>query len=383
MNADVCELATETRDQLSPILKLEREWRFPVRIHVVMPDDPAADRVHEERVAVAVENNLLVLEAAAPATDSDLRGFIRRQFITAMLWEKFFAGTKSFDAKTNLTVVPVWLIEGLNEWVGDDPGRDREEIVRRAAKIHRAPTLAEVTSWDDISSDRLLGLYQRAFCYYLTASLIHGETKRGQFQQWLATLSTLGARSATMLSPTEADWQRELLEAPARSHEIIYTWDESATALADADTIAVQGKSPEDTRLGTLDTVLGFSPSKELNAALQKKIFDLTALELRLHPSWHAVIELYRFGLAALVENRRKDAEKYLREAHERRVAEAGYHQKMIDYVNWFEVTKNYGTNVSRFQSYFETAEAMKRAQSDTTKPNPIRADLINAESHL
>lgn len=383
VNADVCQLAIDTRDQLGALLNLGRKWRFPVHIRIVMPDDPASGKIHGERVAVTAAKKTMMLEAAVPASDPDARAFIQRQFITALLWEKFFAGTQSFDAKTNLAVVPLWLIEGLNEWVRDDPGRDREEIVRRAATLHRAPSLSEVTGWADISPDRLLGLYQRAFCYYLLSSLIHGEAKRADFQQWLATFSGGNPAPANFLFPDEANWQRELLEAPARSHELLYTWEESSTALADEEAIAIPAKKPEDARLGTLDTVLAFPRSEDFTAALEKKIFDLTALELRVHPSWRPVVEFYRFGLSSVLANRPQEAEKYLRQAQQRRRAEAGYHQKLIDYVNWFEVTKNYAGNVSRFESYFSTARAMERAQGDTTKPNPIRAGLIQVESQL
>ncbi len=383
VNAEILQLAEDARDQLGSVLALGGVWRFPVRIEVVMPDDPLADKIHEERATVTLQDKTMVLDAAVPYSDPDAKDFIQRQFVTALLWEKFFANTRSFDTHTNLAVVPTWLIEGLNEWLDDDSGRDREAIVRRAALTQRAPTLKEITGWEDISQDRLLGLYQRAFCYYLVNSLIHRGAQREDFQQWLETFSSPHPTPADYLFPTEAGWQRELLDAPERSHDIVYTWDESVAALSSAETISIPGKKPEDTRIGTLDRVADFPRNSDLISTLQQKNFDLTALELRIHPSWRPIVALYRFGLTALINDQPVQAKRYLAEARSRRMGEMAYHQKLTDYVNWFEVTKDYGEHTSHFDSYFSTAQAMERVQADPARPNPIRAGLLQVESQL
>jgi hypothetical protein len=383
VNVKILQLAEDARDQLGSVLRLGNTWRFPVRIEVVMPDDPLADKIHEERATVTVQDKTMILDAAVPFSDPDAKAFIQRQFVTALLWEKFFASTHSFDTHTNLAVVPVWLIEGLNEWLDDDSGRDREAIVRRAALTHRAPTLNEITGWQDISQDRLLGLYQRAFCYYLINSLIHRGAQRDNFQQWLATFSSPNPTPARYLFPTEAGWQRQLLDAPERSHDIIYTWDESVAALSAAETISVPAKKAADARIYTLDEVAAVPRDSNLVATLQQKNFDLTALELRIHPSWRPIVALYRFGLTAIINDKPIQAKNYLAEARRRRAGEMAYHQKLTDYVNWFEVTKDFAGHTSHFDSYFSTAQAMERVQADPARPNPIRADLIQVESQL
>jgi hypothetical protein len=120
-----------------------------------------------------------------------------------------------------------------------------------------------------------------------------------------------------------------------------------------------------------------------LVATLQQKNFDLTALELRIHPSWRPIVALYRFGLTAIINDKPIQAKNYLAEARRRRAGEMAYHQKLTDYVNWFEVTKDFAGHTSHFDSYFSTAQAMERVQADPARPNPIRADLIQVESQL
>ena len=383
LNADVLQLASDAREQLAPVLNLGGAWRFPVHIVVVMPDDPRAAEVHEERVSVDSLGNTMRIDATLPSIDSDARAFVQRQFVTALLWEKFFGQVKTFDAHTRLDVVPTWLIEGLNEWIDRENNRDREAIVRRAAQAQHAPTLLDVTSWQEISSDRLLGLYQRAFCYYLVNSLIQEGPKRDNFQQWLLTVAKTGPSSAKLLFPTEAGWQRQLLEAPERAHDVVFTWDESSSALNAAETIAVPGKKPDDTQVCTLDHATDLKPSPNLADVLRKKNFDLTELELRAHPGWRPIIALYRFGLSALGNGRPDEARKLIDEARQKRTDEIAYHQKLQDYMNWFEVTRDYAGSGSQFESYFLTAREMDRAQGDTSHPNPIRAGVLNVESQL
>jgi hypothetical protein len=383
VNADITQLAMDTRDQLGPVLGLGNAWRFPVHIVVIMPDDPKAAQVHDERVSVDAADTTMSITATLPSDDADARAFIQRQFVTALIWEKFFAQMKSFDANTRLDVVPIWLIEGLNEWLERGSDRDRESIVRRAALTRRAPSLAEITSWQDISSDRLLGMYQRAFCYYLVNSLILPGPKRIDFQDWLAKVAKTGPSSAKYLFPTEAGWQRQLLEAPDRAHDIVYSWDETSSALSATEALELPAKKPDDTRICTIDNVTEFKADPKINDALQQKIFDLTQLELRAHPGWRPILELYRFGLSAMAAGRIDQARDLIAQAQAKRSAEVAYHQKLVDYMNWFEVTKDYAGANSRFQSYFSTAHEMERAQGDPDHPNPIRRDVLQVESQL
>jgi len=382
--ANILQLATETRDQLTPLLKLGPTWRFPVHIHVLTPDDPLTAKINREAAAVFSQGASMKIEAVLPSSDPDAREFIQRQFVTALLWEKFFATTVSFDKHTHLDAVPLWLIEGLREGLNDDPAHNRESIVTRAVQNQTAPTLAEVTGWRELSDDRLLGLWQRAFCYYLADSLTREGSRRDDFQQWLAGFSGPNPAMAQFHFPTETDWQRELADATARSRDIVYTWSETSSELSAAETITFAASKDAPVQTCALDDAATLPRNKAVLEALQERIFLLTELELRAHPSWRSILELYRSALTALVSNDHADqAKKLLQEAHRRRVAEAADHQKLIDYMNWFEVTKDYGGNTSRFGGYFTTAREMERIQADPAHPNPIRANLLQIESEL
>jgi len=384
--SDVLQLAADTRGQLAPLLRLGKKWRFPVHIHLVTPEDPLASKVDHESVSVVIQNKTLNINATLPSSDPDTYAFVQRQFVTALLWEKFFSPTQTLDAHTRLDVVPLWLIEGLREWLDDDPEHNREKIVKRAALAKRAPALADVTDWHELSDDHMVALWQRAFCYYLLESLIRKNEQRENFQQWLDSITGPNPSSANQLFPTEMGWQRELLTSPARSRDIVYTWDETVAELGALETIAIPSDKETDTRLCTIDTVVSFPRDAKFLTAVQQKVLDLTGLELRAHPSWRPIIALYRFGLSALTNDKNPNLEqatKFIVEAQRRRAAEMGDHQKLLDYVNWFEVTKDYASNTSRFSSYFSTAQKMERIQADPDHPNPIRADLLHIESQL
>lgn len=382
--ADTVQLAADTRDQLTPLLNLGPTWRFPVHIHIMTPDDPLTAKINHEAAAVFAQGTTMKIEAVLPSSDPDAHEFIQRQFVTALLFEKFFMTMSSFDKNTHLEVVPLWLIEGLREWLNEDPGHNRESIVRRAVQSQSAPTLAEVTGWRELSDDRLLGLWQRAFCYYLVDSLIQQGPRRDDFQQWLAGFSGPHPSPAQFHFPTETAWQRELVDASGRSRDIVYTWEETSSELTAAETITFALSKNAKVQTCTLDTAATLPRNPIVLEALQERIFLLTELELRAHPSWHSVLELYRSALAAMVSDAHPgQAKRLLQEAHLRRLAETADHQKLLDYINWFEVTKDEAGDTSRFRAYFTTAQEMERVEADPAHPNPIRANLLQIESEL
>ena len=116
--ADTLQLAEDAHEQLAPILLLDRHWRFPVHIHIMMPDDPLLAKINREAAAVFADGDTLRIEAVLPSTDPDARAFLERQFVTALLWEKFFARTKNFDTHTKLDSVPRLADRGIEGMAG-------------------------------------------------------------------------------------------------------------------------------------------------------------------------------------------------------------------------------------------------------------------------
>jgi hypothetical protein len=381
--ADALQLAADTRDALSPVLRLGPHWRFPVHIHVITPDDPLAAKIHFEAAQVLLQNGGMTIDAYVPLDDPSAREFIQRQYVTALLWEKYFAKTTTFDQKTPIDTVPLWLVEGLREWVNEDPTHNREQIVRRALQNSTEPTLAEVTGWKTLSQDRLFGLWQRAFSFYLVDSLVRPGPRRDDFQQWLDDLSAPGG-AGQLHFPTEANWQRELAAASARAHDLVYSWQETYDELTADETITYADSKDAKVQNCSIDDVDTKAPTPALLQAVQERINVLTALELRTHPSWRATLEAYRSALATLLDADNSDqAPRLLAEAHALQQAELVNHQKLVDYINWFEVTRDFGPAPSRFENYFLTAKQLDSALADPTHPNPIRADLLKVESHL
>jgi hypothetical protein len=384
--ADILQLAGDTREKLASVLNLGPTWRFAVHIHVLTPDDPLTAKIDREAAAVFAQGTTMKLEAVLPSTDPDAREFIQRQFVTALLWEKFFANQTSFDKHTRLDIVPLWLVEGLRESLSDDSDHDRESIVRHAVEKGTAPHLKDLTGWHDLSTDRLLGLWQRAFCYYLVESLTQKGARLDDFQTWLDGFSKPASDSnpSAIHFPTEEAWQRELVDASKRSHDLVYTWDETQDELTADETITFAASKDAPVQTCTLDALATLPETPAATEALHERVFILTDLELRAHPSWHSILELYRSALTVLIGDPQSDlAKKLLGEAHRQRVAETEKHEKLLDYLNWFEVTKDNAIDSSPFRHYFSTAQEMKRIQADPAHPNPIRADLLEIESEL
>jgi hypothetical protein len=380
---DVLQLAADTRESLAPLLNLGPAWRFPVHIHVLTPDDPLTAKIDREASQVFAQGDTMRIEAVVPLDDPNAREFVQRQYVVALLWERFFAKTTKFDGGTHLDVVPLWLVEGLREWLNKDPAHNRESIALRALQNQSAPSLQEVTGWHELSGDYLLGLWQRAFSYYLVDSLTREGARRDDFQTWLNSFSSPD-EAGQLHFPTEANWRQELADAAARGRSLVYSWQETSDELAANGTITYAASKTSPVKTCTIDTIAALPRSSALVQAAQERLDILTALELRAHPAWQPVFEAYRAALTALVlNNRAHPAAKLFARASRLRQDEAAEHQKLVDYLNWFEVTRDFGETGSRFSVYFDTAKEMERVEADPAHPNPIRASLLQIESEL
>jgi hypothetical protein len=380
--ADTLQLAAETRDSLTTVLKLGSSWRFPVHIHVVTADDPLAATIHGEAAQVLLVDGGMTIDAYVPLEDPDAREFIQRQYVTAMLWERFFAGTKKFDQNTQLDIVPLWLMEGLREWANEDPTHNREAIARRALQNQTAPSLAEVIHWKTLSGDRLFGLWQRAFSFYLVDSLLRETARRDDFQQWLDSYSSPSG-GGNLHFPTEANWQQELADAAARSRNAFYTWQETLDELTTDEAITYADSKDAKVQNRAIDSVADRELTDGLRQALAQKIDQLTQLERHAHPGWHSTLEAYRAALASLLRGDDEHAPRQLAEAHALHDAEIANHQKLVDYLNWFEVTRDFGTDSSRFNRYIATSKQLEATAPDPAHPSPLRTKLQHIESQL
>jgi hypothetical protein len=380
---ETLQLASDVHDRLDPLLKLGSTWRFPVHIHVLTAEDPLTKRINREAAATFAQGTTMKIEAVVPVNDPNAREFIAHQFVTALLYEKFFARQTTFDKNIKLDIVPVWLIEGLRESLDEDPTHVREAIVKRAVEAQTTPSLSDITGWKQMSDDRLLGMWQRAFCFYLVDSITQTGPRLEDFQQWLNGFAGDNP-TAEFHFPTEADWQRELIDSSKRSRDVFYTWEQTKEELTNDQAITFAASKDAKVQTCTLDDVVSMPKSPALIDALKERSFLLTQLELRSHPSWHDILELYRTALVQLIDNDEPDvARRMLEEAHAKSVVEIANHQKLLDYMNWFEVTKDNADNTTHFGTYFQTAKSMEKAEADPTHPNPIRANLLQIESQL
>jgi hypothetical protein len=379
--ADALQLAADTRDALAGVLKLGPSWRFPVHIHVITADDPLAAKIHREAAQVLLEDGMTI-DAYVPLRDPDAREFIQRQYVTAMLWERFFAGMTKFDKNTPIDIVPLWLVEGLREWANEDPTHNREAIVRRALQNQTAPSLAEVTGWKTLSDYRLFGLWQRAFSFYLVDSLLRDGARRDDFQQWLDSFSSPGG-GGQLHFPTEANWQQELADAAARGRNGFYTWQETLDELTSDAMITYTDSKDAKVQSCDIDSVATRELTEGLRQAVARKVDQLTQLERHAHPSWHSTLEAYRAGLTSLLRGEGDTAPRELAEAHALHEGEIANHQKLVDYLNWFEVTRDFGDSTSRFDRYFATEKQVEATAPDPAHPNPLRAKLLHVESQL
>ncbi len=380
VNQVVLDIAYDARSQLAPLLGLGNDWRFPVHLHIITTQDPDFERVKTPTLTVSTSGPTLVIDSWLPVTDPLLREQVQRRFVLALLWEATFKDQTKFDGNTKLDVVPNWAVEGLREELNEDDQHQREAIVARAFRSNRAPKLQEIAGWNPLSDATLLGGWQRAFCYYIVKTLTDSQDRQVGFRQWLQALAH-GNPQAFEFLPSELAWERELMKAEADSEPVTYSWTSTLQKLR-AQKILLAKKDQRKPRTFLLDDLASpeLTHTPELTQEMQDEYTQLTGLQARAHPSWQEAVSAYRQAVFAWLQNAKPDTmTEILTKARGLADEQVAEHQRLTDYLNWFEVTHSYGR--PQFQKYFQSVQEADKTNSD--KPDPLRDNLLNFEKNL
>ena len=105
--ADTLQLASDTREELTDPAQAGADMAFS------SPPSMCSRRtIHSPRKSTArprrvfVNGSTMRIEAVVPVDDPGAREFVQRQFVVALLWERFFVKTAKFDGNTRLDVRP-------------------------------------------------------------------------------------------------------------------------------------------------------------------------------------------------------------------------------------------------------------------------------------
>ena len=166
--------------------------------------------------------------------------------------------------RRNLDVVPLWLIEGLREWLNDDPGTGSRGD--REARGRHASTRADPGGGHRLARNQPRPAARPLAARFLLLPGRQPDPRRGEAGRFSAVAGDFTGRQPGVrrisFFPTEADWQRELLEAPRAQPRLRLYLGRSRPPTGRCGDHRDPGQEPEDARLCTLETVLAFRATR-------------------------------------------------------------------------------------------------------------------------
>ncbi|PTY00859.1 hypothetical protein DB346_14715 [Verrucomicrobia bacterium LW23] len=297
-NLLLMEAAEEFHGKAQAFLDLPKPWRHRVYIQANKIDDISEYR--PAVIAAGLSRGLLQFKVAMWYPAPQAKEELLRALATIFIYEKLLSARSTWQQGEVLPPLPLWLTEGVLQNLLDGSHRQFYQIVNHGYSNSRAPKLETIAAWTSLSDDPVYRIWQQAFSYYLV-NMIHKGHMQGTLPDWLAAganLSPAAAPPSTATTPTlapapatppaapegeaapapalappaappsgapyprlasEQEWEKLLIKADDLSKEIVYTFEETAYALALAenmdleDMVPIPGAAPDPARLAAAE----------------------------------------------------------------------------------------------------------------------------------
>jgi hypothetical protein len=429
LNSVILDLALETRQRLGSFFNLERKWKFPV--HVIVRPGPADAPPRAPDLVVNLRQKKLAFEIRLTTPPSIVTEELLRVLITTCAYEKALQNRENFQENQTLPVLPLWVTEGALQWLQNTHQEDWDLVLRRADSLNSAPSLTTVATWDELSADPIQRAWQQAFCYRLFQLATQGTKTSETFGAWLQQLDgdAPARRSAVPSSvPTHDPWSPNRRLPSAAVHEMIWSWDQTASRLSSLLSFSLRDPQDQTVILTTIDKLRSVQKHPNFNATVNAKRLEFIQLELIAAPEWRPVLMTYRAALeklfvtpaaspppaqaapsssaakgtksAAPTENpkapsnakvarpastqEKTDIDGYetlIHAAQQETLQLQERHTKVTDYLNWFEITYPVKEVESPLTKYFIRQRLVE--VEDRRALDPIKQEILRIEKGL
>lgn len=382
LNLALISFSTEARQKLQPLLGLSNEWKHRILIRIESGGDPR--HAQPPSLSAIVRRKKLDFQITARIPPALSTEDFMRVLVTAFIYEKLIEQREEIKVDDTLPAVPLWLSEGVLQFLRNDATRNSfDRVVKRAAESGRAPGWNDINTWTELKSTTLDRIWQQAFSYFLVKGLTHETEDRNRFQSWLAET---GKSSATeiQLPPAMADdawWFRQIASAKAGYPEIVLTWEETERAIKVAR--QCQLTDPQTGKMDSfeLSEIEKHRENTKLPELIHQKIVELTGLEARAHFAWRPVLAHYRQALMTFGSASRPGFEEWMKRAVDEEKWIKERNTAIDDYLNWFEVTHATSRSESAFSHYFNLQKEIENF--DTRQADPFHSEIVKVEAGL
>lgn len=363
----------EVKEDVLHTLHERDGWQMPI----VLSLDPSGPNPPAAPVTIS-----LVVTPAGPKVDVAVRIgddpgkiVLQRQIIRALLLEMAHRDRMPIKSGTPCPEAPWWLTEGIMQLTRNRGGAQDSDVFKSIVNTEKLPALEKFISQPPMHLDDAAGIVDRACSMALVDALLHlpnGPENLGRFvRAWPdSTANPFGALAKHFPTLTGspqslAKWWTLQLASLARPDQ----WRSLPPPAAEAELAAAieldiaidkTGKTARYT-LADFDKYLRLPAAKQALRVAQLKIVTLSS---KADAFYRPILAEYEEIIRLLAAGKTKGIAARLTEIQNYRKTILARHEKITDYLNWYEATQTRGIT-GEFDKYLRAVERL------TPKPGP------------
>lgn len=155
---------------------------------------------------------------------------IKRSVIIAMLQAHVWQGVSEITGEV-IPEPPLWLSEGLLWYSVRYAHEDWAQVVSKASRIGKVPSLKDIQQWQELSDLPLERIWQQAFSYCLTRRALQSRAEKAAVLLWVKNFRHTDAGPFWAASPEVENWWQEEADRQMKRRIPVLNWEESVASL--------------------------------------------------------------------------------------------------------------------------------------------------------
>lgn len=303
---------------------------------------------------------LLKIEMEGPMAGGQIP--IRRSLIIALLQAVAWDGEDEISL-AELPEPPVWLVEGILWEMLRYRDAAWREIVLKAGRTQKTPSLQEIQSWEELSTLEFERAWMQAFSFTLFRHAFKNQAEKKALRLWLREFRFPAPRHFWVQDDSVQNWWMETVEEPLPDRLPILSWSSTVASLNQLRNRSLrliemekeEDGPPEPERRLLQFNELPWNYRPAYPQEVEEWLRELGLLASQSHFAWRSIIAGYIQALDLWAKGGEKREEAYQSlvqslQARERQIVQRQTRaEEMLD---WAVVNLDFGVEQDRFSGY-------------------------------
>jgi hypothetical protein len=258
---------------------------------------------------------------------------IQRTIIIGLLQSYIWQDEKKFSMSL-LPEPPLWLSEGLLWDVAGYRYDDWREVVAKASRTRKMPSLKTIQGWEELSELGIERAWQQAFCYCLYENALQSTGEKRAVLLWLKKFKFPFPDPFWANSSETENWWKEAAAQPLQQKLPVMSWQKTAASLNQLRHFSLKMQGGDRKMFLLQDLPEGVEIDRK-DAGLNEYLARIDQVTLSAHFSLNPVLIRYRKAFLSWVKQDYATYQKMINEAAQWEEWVISRRQSAQDMLDW------------------------------------------------